>query len=144
MNEDFTLNPLLVFLPDRFTILRFSFFTRTLGLKVELLRLSRVGGVEELAHEAEAGLADVGAAGEHVEDGVDGAAEVSEGCDVGAPSEGGGDHRRAALQQAGHLEDGEGGQEEGGNGKKQPKLMNKNTETWRVHIPCSVFHQQKL
>lgn len=44
----------------------------------------RVGGLEEPAHEAEAGLADVGAAGEHVEDGVDSAAEVSEGCDIWA------------------------------------------------------------
>lgn len=42
----------------------------------------RVGGLKELAHEAEAGLADVGAASKHVENGVDSAAEVSKGYDI--------------------------------------------------------------
>lgn len=64
----------------------------------------RVGGLEQLAHEAEARLADVRAAGEHVEDGVDGAAEVSEGRDVGTRRAGSGEHRLAALQQTHHLE----------------------------------------
>lgn len=63
-----------------------------------------VGGLEELAHEADAGLTDVGAAGEHVEDGVDGAAEVSEGRDVWTGCLGGRDHRFAVLQQTDHLE----------------------------------------
>lgn len=43
----------------------------------------RVGGFKELSHETEAGLANVGAAGEHVEDGVDSAAEEGKGDDVG-------------------------------------------------------------
>lgn len=52
----------------------------------------RVGVLEEPAHEAEAGLADVGTAGEHVEYGVDGAAEVGEGRDIGTA-------RRSSLDQ---------------------------------------------
>lgn len=52
----------------------------------------RVGGLKQLAHEAEAGLADVGASGEHVQDGVDGAAEVGEGGDIGTSCAGGLDH----------------------------------------------------
>lgn len=67
----------------------------------------RVGGLEELAHEADAGLADVGAASKHVEDGVDGAAEVSEGRDVWTGYLGGRDHRFAVLQHTDHLEGGD-------------------------------------
>lgn len=44
----------------------------------------RVGCLKQPAHEAEPSLPDVRAAGEHVKDGVDSAAEVGEGCDVGS------------------------------------------------------------
>lgn len=52
----------------------------------------RVGGLEEPAHEAEASLPDVGAAGEYVENGVDRTAEVGEGCDRRTASFGSIDH----------------------------------------------------
>lgn len=64
----------------------------------------RVCGLEELAHEAEASVADVGAAGKHVKDGVDAAAEESKGRDVGACCFGSLDHCGLALQIASHLE----------------------------------------
>lgn len=73
----------------------------------------RVRALEELAHEAEAGLADVGAAGENVEDGVDGAAEVGESRDIGAGGFGGVGHRIFALQETDHLE------ESGGRGESR-------------------------
>lgn len=65
----------------------------------------RVGALEEPAHEAEASLADVGAAGKNIEDGVDGAAEVGESRDVGTGGFGGADHRRLVLQETSHLEE---------------------------------------
>lgn len=58
----------------------------------------RVGGLEELAHEAEPGLADVGAASEHVEDGVDSAAEVGKGRDIGTGFLSGLNHGTTVLQ----------------------------------------------
>ncbi len=73
-----------------------------------------VGCLEELAHEAEAGLADVGAASEHVEDGVDGAAEVSEGCDVRTGCFGSFNDWSTALQETNHLEE-----EDGDKGKRK-------------------------
>lgn len=69
----------------------------------------RVGRLEEPSHEAEARLADVGAASENVEDGVDGAAEVGESRDVGTGDHGGFSDRRIVLQATDHLE--ENGQE---------------------------------
>ncbi len=69
----------------------------------------RVGGLKKLAHEAEAGMADVGAAGEHIENGVDSTAEVSKGCDIWAGYLGSLDHWIIALKQTNHLEEGEGG-----------------------------------
>lgn len=63
----------------------------------------RVSAFKELSHEAKASLADVGAASEHVEDGVDSAAEVGKGNDVGTSHEGGTDHLLLVLQQACHL-----------------------------------------
>lgn len=65
-------------------------------------------------------MADVGAAGEHVEDGVDSAAEVSEGCDVWTGRLGSRDHRFAALQQTDHLEGGDGENEVRGTANKGP------------------------
>lgn len=65
----------------------------------------RVGALKEPAHEAEAGLADVGAAGEDVEDGVDGAAEVGESRDVGTGAFGGFQHHHLILQETDHLEE---------------------------------------
>lgn len=44
----------------------------------------RVGGLKQFAHEAEAGLTDVGAASKHVEDWIDGTAEVGKGRDIWA------------------------------------------------------------
>lgn len=88
---------------EKVLVLRGAAHARTRGPAL------RVGALEELAHEPEAGLADVGAAGKHVEDGVDGAAEVGKGRDVGTGSFGGFEHRRVVLQETGHLE--ENGQE---------------------------------
>lgn len=67
----------------------------------------RVGALKEPGHEAEASLADVGAAGENIEDGVDGAAKVGKGCDNWTGGFGSPDHRRLLLEQTGYLENGQ-------------------------------------
>ena len=69
----------------------------------------RVGGLEELAHEAEAGLADVGAAGKHIANGIDRTAEESECRDIWTGCKGGCNSGFTVLQKAHHLLKGEEG-----------------------------------
>lgn len=67
----------------------------------------RVGALKELGHEAEASLADVGAARENIEDGVGGAAKVGKSCDIWTGDFGRTDHRSLVLEQTAYLENGQ-------------------------------------